>query len=286
MSSAFSTFLKIQHFSQFFKSFSVICNKGRCQYVLGFLLRFVLAIGKKPNAVCKELGFSTATATHWKNGTMPNGEALIKLSDYFGCSTDFLLGLADHPDRVEAELQKAQYIDLPPLQSKERTIFSEAEISVLWSKADQTIVQHILVMIYTGMRPAELLKLQLSNIHLSDHYMTGGVKSRKSKARKIIIPDRIAETVAQLVRAAQGERLSNYTKHNFYDEWNAFRASQGLRAELTPYCCRHTYITRLTALKVSPAMLQELAGHEDYETTLEYTHLSVADRLAEVNRLP
>ena len=53
-----------------------------------------------------------------------------------------------------------------------------------------------------------------------------------------------------------------------------------------PYCCRHTYITRLTALKVSPAMLQELAGHEDYETTLEYTHLSVADRLSEVNRLP
>lgn len=49
--------------------------------------------------------------------------------------------------------------------------------------------------------------------------------------------------------------------------------------------CTATYITNLTALKVSPAMLQELAGHEDYDTTLEYTHLSIADRLAEVNRL-
>ena len=49
--------------------------------------------GKKPNTICKELGLSNATATHWKNGTIPNGEALIKLSEYFGCTTDFLLGV-------------------------------------------------------------------------------------------------------------------------------------------------------------------------------------------------
>ncbi len=75
-------------------------------------------------------------------------------------------------------------------------------------------------------------------------------------------------------------------RNAIYDSWNAMRDRLGLRSCLTPYCCRHTYITRLTALKVSPAMLQELAGHEDYDTTLDYTHLSVADRLAEVNRLP
>ncbi|MBR1723426.1 MAG: site-specific integrase [Ruminococcus sp.] len=74
-------------------------------------------------------------------------------------------------------------------------------------------------------------------------------------------------------------------KNDFYDEWTAKRAALGLREELTPYCCRHTYITRLTALGVSPAMLQELAGHEDYDTTLDYTHLSVAERLDAVNRL-
>ena len=49
--------------------------------------------GKKPNAVCRELGLSNATATHWKNGSMPNGEALMKLSEYFGCTTDYLLGI-------------------------------------------------------------------------------------------------------------------------------------------------------------------------------------------------
>ncbi len=194
-----------------------------------------------------------------------------------------LYRLAIRDDYIDRN--KAQYIELPPLESTERTIFTENEIIALWLDQDQYIVQHILVMLYTGMRPAELLQIRSENIFLEEHFMTGGIKTRKSKARKIIIPDKIAETVAQLVRAAEGEKLSNYTKHAFYDAWNAYRAERMLRDELTPYCCRHTYITRLTALKVSPAMLQELAGHEDYETTLEYTHLSIADRLAEVNRL-
>lgn len=180
---------------------------------------------------------------------------------------------------------RAEYISLPDHETAERTTFTEGEIDLLWSHSDQYIVQHILVMIYTGMRPAELLGMQLENIHLEERYMTGGVKTKKSKARKIIIHRRIRETILHLVRAAKGAKLSNYTKHSFYDDWNAFRTKYGLRSELSPYCCRHTYITRLTALNVSPAMLQELAGHEDYETTLNYTHLSLADRIAEIDRM-
>lgn len=180
---------------------------------------------------------------------------------------------------------KAQYIELPELETEERTTFSEPEIAALWKDAEQYIVQHLLVMLYTGMRPAELLSIQTENIFVPDHYMTGGVKTKKSKARKIIIPDKITDAICRLIAAAKGEKLSNYSKNQFYAAWNSYKASRGLRSELSPYCCRHTYVTRLTALKVSPAMLKELVGHEDYETTLEYTHLSVADRLTEVNRL-
>lgn len=180
---------------------------------------------------------------------------------------------------------KAQYIRLPALESEERTTFTEDEIHALWLDADKYIVKHILVMIYTGMRPAELLGVRVENIHIDEHYMTGGVKTRKSKNRKIIIPDKITGIVSQLISTAESEKLSNYTRNQFYCQWNAYKSLNNMREELLPYCCRHTYVTRLTALKLSPAMLRELAGHEDYETTLEYTHLSVSDRLREVNRL-
>ncbi len=50
-----------------------------------------------PNAVCKELNLSNATATHWKNGTMPKGDVLSQIADYFNCSVDYLLGRTDAP---------------------------------------------------------------------------------------------------------------------------------------------------------------------------------------------
>lgn len=56
--------------------------------------------GMKPNAVCKELEFSSATATHWKNGTIPKGEALLKIADYFDCSIDYLLGRTNSPNTI------------------------------------------------------------------------------------------------------------------------------------------------------------------------------------------
>ncbi len=47
--------------------------------------------GIKPNTVAKAIGVSTAIATKWKNGTIPNGETLTKIADYLDCSVDYLL---------------------------------------------------------------------------------------------------------------------------------------------------------------------------------------------------
>ena len=52
----------------------------------------------KPNTVAKAIGLSNAVATGWKNGSIPSGEALIKIADYFDCSVDYLLGRTDKPE--------------------------------------------------------------------------------------------------------------------------------------------------------------------------------------------
>jgi len=54
--------------------------------------------GCKPNTVAKAIGLSNATATGWKQGSIPSGEALIKLADYFDCSIDYLLGRTENPE--------------------------------------------------------------------------------------------------------------------------------------------------------------------------------------------
>jgi len=51
-----------------------------------------LNAGKKPNSVGRELGISPGTITQWKNGSIPGGEKLMQIADYFNVTTDYLLG--------------------------------------------------------------------------------------------------------------------------------------------------------------------------------------------------
>jgi len=48
--------------------------------------------GVKPSRVTMDLELSKATATKWKNGSVPTGETLQKLAEYFDVSVDYLLG--------------------------------------------------------------------------------------------------------------------------------------------------------------------------------------------------
>lgn len=187
-----------------------------------------------------------------------------------------------------ASINKAQFIELPPKELTERLTFTDEQISLLWSdfKTPSLVTAAALVMLYTGMRTGECKGLRRENIHLAEHYCTGGIKTEKGKRRKIIIPDKLIPVFEFLLeKDPTKSELFDVGKNYLPEHWQAKRQALGFGSQLTLYSCRHTYITRLTALGVSPAMLQELAGHEDYETTLNYTHLSIAERLNEVNKL-
>lgn len=185
-----------------------------------------------------------------------------------------------------ATTNKAQYIELPPKEQTERQTFTDEQIALLWSdfKEPSLVTAAALIMLYTGMRTGECKGLKRENIHLDEHYCTGGIKTEKGKKRKIIIPDKLIPVFEYLL-GGNNDLLFDVGKNYLPEQWQKKREQFGFPEQLTLYSCRHTYITRLTALGVSPAMLQELAGHEDYETTLNYTHLSISERLAEVNRL-
>lgn len=61
--------------------------------------------GTKPNPVAKAIGLSTAICTRWKNGTVPNADILLKISDYFDVSVDYLLGKTDKKNKATPEGQ-------------------------------------------------------------------------------------------------------------------------------------------------------------------------------------
>ena len=56
-----------------------------------------------PNYLAKELNFSNAIMTGWKKGSPPNSERLIAIADYFGVSTDYLLGRSGADPELPAD---------------------------------------------------------------------------------------------------------------------------------------------------------------------------------------
>lgn len=53
--------------------------------------------GTDVSNVLRSLNLSTSKGTAWRKGSVPNGEILLMLAEYFDTSTDYLLGKTDDP---------------------------------------------------------------------------------------------------------------------------------------------------------------------------------------------
>lgn len=60
----------------FIDTFSALCNKK----------------GVSMNRACIEIGISRTATAKWKNGSVPNGQTLAKIAEYFDVTVGYLLG--------------------------------------------------------------------------------------------------------------------------------------------------------------------------------------------------
>ena len=61
-----------------------------------------------PNGVAKELNLSSGSVTSWKNGRVPHHQTLLKIADFFGVTTDYLLGREETTAHKEQSLSKEE----------------------------------------------------------------------------------------------------------------------------------------------------------------------------------
>lgn len=148
------------------------------------------------------------------------------------------------------------------------------------------------VMYYCGLRPGEVAGLEWRDVDLERKTLsvnravkTGdilGEPKTKNGRRKVPIPTPLMETLKNmprgeiLVLSSTGRR---YTKAMMTHMWSSFFvAMQGkdfenVGADLTLYCLRHDYCTRLQDAGVSINIAKDLMGHSNIATTSKiYTH--------------
>lgn len=70
------------------------------------------------------LGVSTSAPTNWKNGTVPSAELVCRAAQALNVSTDYLLGLTDKPERIDALTaeEAAVLAELRAAGARERSI--------------------------------------------------------------------------------------------------------------------------------------------------------------------
>ena len=96
-----------------------------------FYDRFLYLCNQKniaPSVAVVEMGFQKSVATRWKNGTVPRDANLLKIADYFGVSTDYLLGNETEKSPANAEDDELnEYLDQLKNNPGMRVLFSKTK---------------------------------------------------------------------------------------------------------------------------------------------------------------
>lgn len=145
---------------------------------------------------------------------------------------------------------------------------------------------------YTGMRPAEILALQRSDLSLvkKSIFITKSIGATYDKHTAVIATKTEKSTRVIPISSALLpviEELLSWSKHNelfaLYDGsyWNIDRLSDSFGKiaksaglKMTLYDLRHHFATRLMRQGVPPAVVRDLMGHSSLTMSIEYARSS------------
>ena len=190
------------------------------------------------------------------------------------------------PDRYVA-LNLAEYIELPPLNAKEREAFSQEDITKLWENyaSGNTFAGYILFMVYSGCMPGELLCMRKDQIDWQSKQIRGaGKKTEMRKETPIVLADCIIPVLADLCNHSNGDKVIHINKDGFYTKYYDTLEHAGCK-RLPPYSCRHSTASTLALENIPPSVLQRIMRHSRFSTTEGYIHISIDPMLDAVNLL-
>lgn len=167
-------------------------------------------------------------------------------------------------------------------------VFSNEEIKILWQLKDDETVRWILILIYTGMRINELLKMTTDNIHLEHHYMIGGSKTDAGRDRIIPLHDAILPLVEEqmgraknFLRNSKGNPLTYLTARRNFD-----MIMEKLEFEHKPHDTRKTGISLMHSAGIPMETVRIIVGHAAQGVTEQiYLRKDASELVKEVNKI-
>jgi integrase len=149
------------------------------------------------------------------------------------------------------------------------------------------------VMLDTGMRPSEVLRMRRELLHLDEcYYFNPKGKTRKSRRR---LP--LSNRVIPILRARiQDDRTDGWlfpsrrSKSGHFElgvpqrRFRKIARLLNIPDDLKLYCARHTFGMFAMEESRDPSLVRDMMGHEDLKTTMEYMHPDVNRMKAIIDR--
>ena len=167
------------------------------------------------------------------------------------------------------------------LTEKELTLFYDA----VWNAADRTHTVMLKLLLYTGIRNAELANLTLANVDL-DALKIRIDQGKGKKDRYVPFPVSFRGELSQYMES-QSQRGARYLfetnrKDRFTTRWireivKRYALQAGVEKRIYPHLFRHQLLTHLSREGLLDAKVQVISGHESRKSLEIYQELSLAD---------
>ena len=173
----------------------------------------------------------------------------------------------------------------------ERKVFTNGEIALLWDNVKVLdYADTILILIYTGMRINELLKLKKKNVNLENNTITGGSKTDAGKNRIIPIHPKILPLIVNRLGNKTDYLIPNKKGSGAYI-YNNFRQNEFIKImeqlgmEHTVHDTRHTFATLISNVSNNETAITGIIGHTNISMTKKYTHTNIEEMRKEMEKI-
>lgn len=169
--------------------------------------------------------------------------------------------------------------------------FTDDEIKLLWNKLyEVNNVDIILIYIYTGMRPTELLNILTENVYIDEKYMVGGMKTEAGKDRVIPLNDKIIPLIKNRLDPNRkyliNNKFGNHYTYGSYQNGNWQTVTNKLGLKHNPHDCRYTFASLADNASMNDVCLKLILGHSIQDITKGvYTQKTLEELLDAVNKI-
>lgn len=190
-----------------------------------------------------------------------------------------------------------------PTESK-HSRFSDEEIQKLWDNLYEiNNVDIVLIMIYTGLRPTELLNIATENVFLDKLYMVGGMKTEAGFNRIIPLHNKIIPLIRNRYNPDKkyliNNKFGNHYTYGTYMNGNFDTLMKKIGMKHTPHDGRYTFAALADNAGMNEVCQKIIMGHsladksgKNFKTGSNeditkgvYTQKTLEELLVEINKI-